>query len=268
MAGVSINLPRFSFDAKKTKSNTLVITNNCDKAIAYKLKTSSPPRYAVKPHMGFIEAGTTKAVTVSLRVTTDSERPMPLPINRDKFQLEARELTNQENNARIASSKDDAAGVKMCLGIEEDVDILQWLWKNIPRGSFVKKFVLEVAYNTDISNPAEEEFVTPKRTTETTDALHTAVDTKIAGATASPHLASQAERIQNENAKLKAELAALEQRKNDLKMKSKEYEAASDELRSKAEKSGMTIPGWLFMILFLACFYMGLVFDKFYSVEN
>eukprot|EP01059_Diplonema_ambulator_P030497 TRINITY_DN5238_c0_g1_i1.p1 TRINITY_DN5238_c0_g1~~TRINITY_DN5238_c0_g1_i1.p1 ORF type:complete len:296 (+),score=63.62 TRINITY_DN5238_c0_g1_i1:50-889(+) len=268
---VSISLQRFNFDPKK-KVNVLTITNAGSKVVAYKLKLSSPLRYVVRPRMGYVEPGSSEDVSVTIRVETLKDAGSRV---KDKFQLEVRELNSNEAAAKAADGKGhDRASVKNALNTTEDVpDLLTWLWKseNIPSPKDVKKFFIETVYESgEVSNPVHDAFTTPRRTADVSGATpQTAAvpdtgylkATPVAGG-ATPQ-SGQGERIQNENAKLKAELADLEQRKNHLKMKSKEYEAASEELRSKSEKSGMMIPAWLFIMLCFASFYTGLVFDKF-----
>ena len=71
---------RFEFtDASKEMNDILNLTNNTQKQIAYKVKTTSPEKYRVRTSSGLIKPGMTASVSIYLQASTSkSDRQIHL----------------------------------------------------------------------------------------------------------------------------------------------------------------------------------------------
>ena len=58
---------RFKFELRKTIPVTLSLTNQGTERIAFKVKTTSPKKYCVRPSSGIVEPGTSRDVQVRLQ---------------------------------------------------------------------------------------------------------------------------------------------------------------------------------------------------------
>eukprot|EP01060_Flectonema_neradi_P013616 TRINITY_DN2034_c9_g1_i1.p1 TRINITY_DN2034_c9_g1~~TRINITY_DN2034_c9_g1_i1.p1 ORF type:complete len:267 (+),score=49.25 TRINITY_DN2034_c9_g1_i1:45-845(+) len=260
--GVSINLTEFRFI--DLKQNVLVISNNTGGDVTFKLKTSTPTRYQVKPRAGCIVNGGEEKITISPRGT---EVPPSSQDKLDRFQLEVRSLNANEIKAREFALKDMIPEAREALSAPPDVqfdDFSNFIWKYSPtsKGIEARKFVLECHFGND---PAPS-YNTPARAlgTDVTEMATARVnETPATRATTADYVAKKIEKCVEENQSLKAELKRLTAKKDELKSKNKIHYTAADEIKSKVEKSGVAVPGWLFCILFLLAFYMGLVMDRY-----
>ena len=73
-----------TFDRMDTKcETTLTIHNKSPTNLAYKIKTTNPRCYIVKPNNGILEHNSTQKVTISSQVTS-----MIIPAVTDKFQIQ------------------------------------------------------------------------------------------------------------------------------------------------------------------------------------
>ena len=78
-------------------------------------------------------------------------------------------------------------------------------------------------------------------------------------------LADEIEFISKENSRLQADINALKQKRQELYFANKAHQAAAEELKSKSEQTGVTVPVGVFLALWLAVCYVGLVLDNYYS---
>lgn len=60
---------RFRFELRKNVTATLSLHNPGSDCVAFKLKTTAPKKFAVRPSSGIVEPGTTKEVHVSFHST-------------------------------------------------------------------------------------------------------------------------------------------------------------------------------------------------------
>jgi len=74
----------FSTDVKET----LKITNDEDSPMAFKVKTTSPKHYSVRPNSGIIQKGQTTDVIVTLQLMKDKDREQPDYVCKDKFLIQ------------------------------------------------------------------------------------------------------------------------------------------------------------------------------------
>jgi len=75
------------FELRKTIPVAVQITNVTSKRVAFKVKTTSPKKYCVRPSHGFIEANSVKEVQVILQA--QREAPSSFQKCKDKFLIQA-----------------------------------------------------------------------------------------------------------------------------------------------------------------------------------
>ncbi len=73
----------FPFDLSKIATSTLMLCKTSVNKIAYRIKTTNPKRYGVRPSSGFVDAGSTTAVLVILQ--KHQAYPRDLAHCKDKF---------------------------------------------------------------------------------------------------------------------------------------------------------------------------------------
>ncbi|KAF5446224.1 hypothetical protein F2P56_031866 [Juglans regia] len=77
---------KFQFELKKQSSCSLQLTNKTDKYVAFKVKTTNPKKYCVRPNVGVLLPRTTCNVTVTMQAP--KEAPPDLQC-KDKFLLQS-----------------------------------------------------------------------------------------------------------------------------------------------------------------------------------
>ncbi|PQQ12352.1 vesicle-associated protein 1-3 [Prunus yedoensis var. nudiflora] len=77
---------KFPFEVKKQSSCSLQLTNKTDKYVAFKVKTTNPKKYCVRPNAGIVLPGTTCDVTVTMQAQKDAPQDMQC---KDKFLLQS-----------------------------------------------------------------------------------------------------------------------------------------------------------------------------------
>ncbi|KAH0980509.1 hypothetical protein GBA52_007686 [Prunus armeniaca] len=77
---------KFPFEVKKQSSCSLQLTNKTDKYVAFKVKTTNPKKYCVRPNAGIVLPGTTCDVTVTMQAQKEAPPDMQC---KDKFLLQS-----------------------------------------------------------------------------------------------------------------------------------------------------------------------------------
>ncbi|KDP28788.1 hypothetical protein JCGZ_14559 [Jatropha curcas] len=77
---------KFPFELKKQSSCSLQLTNKTDKYVAFKVKTTNPKKYCVRPNAGVILPRSTCNVTVTMQA--QKEAPLDMQC-KDKFLLQS-----------------------------------------------------------------------------------------------------------------------------------------------------------------------------------
>ncbi|KAK2650601.1 hypothetical protein Ddye_018090 [Dipteronia dyeriana] len=77
---------KFPFELKKQSSCSMQLTNNTDKYVAFKVKTTNPKKYCVRPNTGVVLPGSSCSVTVTMQA--QKEAPPDLQC-KDKFLLQS-----------------------------------------------------------------------------------------------------------------------------------------------------------------------------------
>lgn len=71
-------------------ANTVTLKNLTNNLVAFKVKTTAPKRYVVRPNIGFVEPLATIEVQVQLMALSDVEAP---PKEKDRFQIQSIDLS-------------------------------------------------------------------------------------------------------------------------------------------------------------------------------
>lgn len=77
---------KFPFELKKQSSCSLQLTNKTDKYVAFKVKTTNPKKYCVRPNAGIVLPGSTCDVTVTMQAQKEAPPDMQC---KDKFLLQS-----------------------------------------------------------------------------------------------------------------------------------------------------------------------------------
>ena len=263
---VHIDVRRFEFTSEK-RANTMKITNDTDKAVAFKLMAKTPRAYTVVPTKGFVGPGSTQEVQVTVRKEVGSD------VLQDCFQLEVRRLAGSELVA--FDVQDDAAACSKALGVEVPADqklaVFLWgMWKKRPEAAETTKIKLESTYSPDeaagggggVAAPAGGGMVgTPAAATEAgTPAMGTAVGDD--GGAGSALAGSR--RIQKQKGviqELEAEIQALKATGDAMKLAAQSREASADEVSNKASPP-TTLPFAGFAAMWLVFFFFGLTLSR------
>ncbi|KAF8380484.1 hypothetical protein HHK36_027971 [Tetracentron sinense] len=77
---------KFPFELNKQSSCSLQLTNKSDQYVAFKVKTTNPKKYCVRPNTGIVSPGTTCDVTVTMQAQNEAPPDMH---SKDKFLLQS-----------------------------------------------------------------------------------------------------------------------------------------------------------------------------------
>lgn len=77
---------KFPFELKKQSSCCMQLTNKTDKYVAFKVKTTNPKKYCVRPNTGIVLPGSTCDVTVTMQAQKEAPPDMQC---KDKFLLQS-----------------------------------------------------------------------------------------------------------------------------------------------------------------------------------
>ncbi|XP_059633944.1 vesicle-associated protein 1-3 [Cornus florida] len=77
---------KFPFELRKQSSCSMQLTNKTDQYVAFKVKTTNPKKYCVRPNTGIVLPGSSCNVTVTMQAQKESPPDMQC---RDKFLLQS-----------------------------------------------------------------------------------------------------------------------------------------------------------------------------------
>ncbi|XP_021898542.1 vesicle-associated protein 1-3 [Carica papaya] len=77
---------KFPFELRKQSSCSMQLSNKTDKYVAFKVKTTNPKKYCVRPNTGIVLPGTTCNVTVTMQAQKEAPPDMQC---KDKFLLQS-----------------------------------------------------------------------------------------------------------------------------------------------------------------------------------
>nr|CAB3447367.1 unnamed protein product [Digitaria exilis] len=84
---------RFPFELNKQISCALQLTNKTDKQVAFKVKTTSPKKYCVRPNNGIVAPRATADVVVTMQAQREAPPDMQC---KDKFLVQSAILPNED----------------------------------------------------------------------------------------------------------------------------------------------------------------------------
>merc|ERR1712176_38023 len=85
---------KFKFEVRKQIPATLVLQNPATHTVAFKIKTTTPKKYCVRPSTGFVLPQS--KVPVQIMMSSQKEVPADFNSCRDKFLVQSVKLTEQE----------------------------------------------------------------------------------------------------------------------------------------------------------------------------
>uniref|UniRef100_A0A5B6Z9E5 Putative vesicle-associated protein 1-3 isoform X1 n=1 Tax=Davidia involucrata TaxID=16924 RepID=A0A5B6Z9E5_DAVIN len=94
---------KFSFELRKQSSCSMQLTNKTDQYVAFKVKTTNPKKYCVRPNTGIVLPGSTCNVTVTLQA--QKEAPLDMQC-KDKFLLQSVVAPNGAINPEMFNKED------------------------------------------------------------------------------------------------------------------------------------------------------------------
>eukprot|EP00793_Prasinoderma_coloniale_P005581 PRCOL_00004054-RA len=99
---------KFPFELRKQIRCDLFLRNAGSTAVAFKVKTTAPKKYCVRPNIGIVAPGATVEVQVIMQ--SQKEQPADLAACRDKFLVQSVETTAAEASQLDASTFQKAEG--------------------------------------------------------------------------------------------------------------------------------------------------------------
>ncbi|KAI3866345.1 hypothetical protein MKW92_051129 [Papaver armeniacum] len=92
---------KFPFELKKKCSCSMQLTNQTDAPVAFKVKTTNPKEYCVRPNVGMVLPRTTCDITVTMQARREAPQDMQC---KDKFLIQmvsAREIFKKESGSKV-----------------------------------------------------------------------------------------------------------------------------------------------------------------------
>ncbi|XP_078448111.1 plant VAMP (vesicle-associated membrane protein) family protein [Wolffia australiana] len=117
---------KFLFELNKLSSCTMQLTNKTDQYVAFKIKTTNPKRYCVRPNSGIVSPGMTSEITVTMQ----AQKEMPPDLQcKDKFLVQSVVVENGSTLKETTSEMFEKAPGKV---IEEVKLRVVYLPANLP----------------------------------------------------------------------------------------------------------------------------------------
>jgi hypothetical protein len=102
---------QFPFELKKQISCSLQLRNNTDDSVAFKVKTTSPKKYCVRPNTGVVSPHSTCEVTVTMQAQKEAPPDMQC---KDKFLLQSAVVTAGATSTTDLFNKEAGNRVEEC----------------------------------------------------------------------------------------------------------------------------------------------------------
>ncbi|XP_021891213.1 vesicle-associated protein 2-2 isoform X2 [Carica papaya] len=103
---------KFIFELKKQSSCSIQLTNNTDQFVAFKVKTTAPKKYCVRPNVGVVAPKASSDFTVTMQAQREAPPDM---MCRDKFLIQSTVVpvgTSDEDITASMFAKDDGRYVE------------------------------------------------------------------------------------------------------------------------------------------------------------
>ncbi|KAG9160683.1 hypothetical protein Leryth_017481 [Lithospermum erythrorhizon] len=105
---------KFPFEVKKQSSCSIQLTNKTDQHIAFKVKTTNPKKYSVRPNAGVVLPGSTCNVTVTMQAQKEAPSDMQ---SKDKFLIQSVVAPNNTTSKEVVQemfNKEEGKVVDEC----------------------------------------------------------------------------------------------------------------------------------------------------------
>lgn len=101
---------KFKFELKKQIPATLVLHNPATHTVAFKIKTTTPKKYCVRPSTGFVLPQS--KVPIQIMMSSQKEKPQDFDACRDKFLVQSVKLSEEEAGEPISANLFSKVGGK------------------------------------------------------------------------------------------------------------------------------------------------------------
>lgn len=101
---------KFKFELKKQIPATLVLQNPATHTVAFKIKTTTPKKYCVRPSTGFVLPQS--KVPIQIMMSSQKEKPVDFEACRDKFLVQSVKLSDTEAEQPISADLFSKVGGK------------------------------------------------------------------------------------------------------------------------------------------------------------
>ncbi|QDZ18828.1 vesicle-associated protein [Chloropicon primus] len=101
---------KFKFELKKQIPATLVLHNPATHTVAFKIKTTTPKKYCVRPSTGFVLPQS--KVPIQIMMSAQKEKPQDFEACRDKFLVQSVKLSEEEAEQPISANLFSKVGGK------------------------------------------------------------------------------------------------------------------------------------------------------------
>jgi len=132
---LSLNFPPpYDTSSSSVITKTLRLSNIDSRSVAFKVKTTAPTRYTVRPNTGLLLPGEHREIKVMLNISKDPPPNFPAISDfKDKFQVQALAVDAQQQQN------------------EDEVAVAKRLWQNTPDKKGIKKFKLTCTFQPEPS---------------------------------------------------------------------------------------------------------------------
>uniref|UniRef100_A0A7S3E445 MSP domain-containing protein n=1 Tax=Chloropicon laureae TaxID=464258 RepID=A0A7S3E445_9CHLO len=101
---------KFKFEIRKQIPATLVLHNPATHTVAFKIKTTTPKKYCVRPSTGFVLPQS--KVPIQIMMSSQKEKPSDFDACRDKFLVQSVKLSEEEAEQPISANLFSKVGGK------------------------------------------------------------------------------------------------------------------------------------------------------------
>eukprot|EP01060_Flectonema_neradi_P030979 TRINITY_DN459_c2_g1_i1.p1 TRINITY_DN459_c2_g1~~TRINITY_DN459_c2_g1_i1.p1 ORF type:complete len:277 (+),score=40.39 TRINITY_DN459_c2_g1_i1:38-868(+) len=243
----------FSVEAREGKpvsSASLKLKSNDTRIMIFKLKTSAPFKYYVKPSSGVIHPDEELVINVRPRVEVEG----------DKFLMEVRPVTDQEKKAISCRKSDPDEANRIMDFTSDDKDLIAKLWKRVLKPTIKPLQFVLMTHSTPESIAAAPRFATPKDR-QPTGVTNTAASSDPPPQTRIGNTMMQFNQENEETRRLKREIQTLRQQQETLE-EARSTLQHTERLKKLPKLPPLTIPLQFFIPLILFAFVFGVYLSR------
>ncbi|KAF9613980.1 hypothetical protein IFM89_014173 [Coptis chinensis] len=209
---------KFPFELKKQSSCSLQLTNKTEEYVAFKVKTTNPKKYCVRPNAGIVLPGSTCDVTVTMQ----AQREAPSDLNcKDKFLLQSVTVPNGTTTKDISSEM-----------------------FNKEAGKVVEEFKLRVVYV-----PANPPSPVPEESEEGTSPRASVLNNGNQNSSLFDAVSKSFEEPKEKSSEAWATISKLTEEKNSAMLQSQKFRQELELMRKEISKRRSSSYSFLFVVL-------------------